>query len=814
MVFGRIAVVSGLGFGFALGLIASGCGHLPWSDSPQALAAPSAEPAAAAYKTPAAEVVRLLTGSPPPTPLVHTTSGQLALLYREPVIRLERLARTRLGLAGYRFDPGTRTSGVSPAIERIEILRIEGGQAGPRLEWRPGANEVLDHVRFSPDGRHLSALVVSDAAARLALFDVERGTSRVLDVPVNSAWGAPCSWIGSERLLCRVVPQNTGRPPAPRLEPNMIERFTEPAPTRTWSNLLESAYEDALFEHHFAVELARVGLDGRFDRLGVTPGLIQRVDPSPDGSLALLTRIERPFSRLVPASQFPSSVELWDLAANERLYASRPAGFGVEHEETEREDPRRAVWRSGSPPTLGFIEHSRTKSGAVLERWMVLESPFTQGARELARSERPIRAFGWTTAGTPHYSVTTDELAGIEVFVVGEQGPHLIWKGSSQNVYESPGRALRIDGEDSPVLEVDGKIFLAGDGIGRDGPRPFLDRFDLRTLETERVFSADPGVFEVVLAVVDVDRLGLITSRETESEPPDLQLVRGERRVSLRPIDALYPDLAGVSRFRMRYKRADGVDLSGSLYLPRSWKPGDPPLPTLVWIYPHEFSDRDQAEQLDVRAFRYHQVKGPSPLAAVVSGYAVLLNPTVPILYEGSGVNDEYLAQLVSSANAAVDHLVASGFTAPGHVAVGGRSYGAFSSANLLIHSDRFATAIAMSGAYNRTLTPFGFQHEKRSFWEATGIYTTISPFFYADRVDSPLLLVHGGADENPGTPPLQTRRFVHALIGEGAPVRYVELPEEGHHYWARESVLHAAAEMIEWLDRTIGPVPSRAGSR
>ena len=263
-------------------------------------------------------------------------------------------------------------------------------------------------------------------------------------------------------------------------------------------------------------------------------------------------------------------------------------------------------------------------------------------------------------------------------------------------------------------------IFLAGDGLGPDGPQPFLDVFDLRSRRTERIFAAEPGVFEVVLGVLDPEGPVLLTSRETESEPPNLYVVRGATRTALRPLATPYPDLANVTRRVVRYTRSDGVALSGSLYLPAGWN-GDAPLPTLVWIYPYEFSDREQAEQLDVRAFRFHKVKGPSPLAALLEGYAVLLNPTVPILYEGSGVNDDYIPQLVASVEAAVDHLVEIGVADPGRIAVAGRSYGAFSSANLLIHSRRFATAIAMSGAYNRTLTPFGFQREKRSFWEATG---------------------------------------------------------------------------------------------
>jgi dipeptidyl aminopeptidase/acylaminoacyl peptidase len=299
-----------------------------------------------------------------------------------------------------------------------------------------------------------------------------------------------------------------------------------------------------------------------------------------------------------------------------------------------------------------------------------------------------------------------------------------------------------------------------------------------------------------------------VTVRETETDAPRLFVHKGAERRALTPQSEPYPQLAGVSREVLRYQRADGVGLSGTLYLPANYRKGQK-LPTLVWIYPYEFTDQEQAEQLDLRNFRYHQVKGPSPLAAVVAGYAVLMNPTVPIMYEGSSVNDGYLAQLVSSLEAAVGHLVELGVSDPARMAVGGRSYGSFSSANLLIHSELFATAVCMSGAYNRTLTPFGFQHEKRSFWEAGEMYADISPFFHADQVKKPIILIHGGSDENAGTPPMQARRFVHALIGEGATVRYVELPAEGHHYWARENVLLAAAEMLDWLDLTIG---TRAG--
>jgi dipeptidyl aminopeptidase/acylaminoacyl peptidase len=759
--------------------------------------------AGADYREPSAAVTSLLTAAPPPEALMHARSRRVALLYREPVISLERLARPRLGLAGYRFDPRTRVSGVAPMVTRVEVIDVDAEEGNAVREWRPSGGALLEHVAFSPDGRTLSALAVTDAVARLALFDVASGRESPLVAPVNPAWGDPCAWDANDALLCRMIPSDLGLPPPERVVPTLVEHGGGPAPLRTYTNLLENAQEDALFEHWFRVEIARVGLDGSVRRVPGLGGLIERIEPSPDGNFAVLRRIERPFPRLVPARLFPHTVEVWDLRTGERRYASSRSGFGVEREQGQEEDPRRFAWKPGLPTTLGWIDRV-DEGGKRLERWLSLTEPF-RGAVEVARSERGIRGFGWTSAGTPYFFTSAEDRANVQVHVVLEGATKMIWEGNSADRYGNPGRALTIDGARGPVLEQGGRIFLAGDGLSADGPQPFLDAFDLASQRSQRLFSADPGVFEPVLGLLDPALPEFVTLRETETEPPSLQLLRGGARRALHPAPDPYPALAGASRRVLHYRRADGVALSGTLYLPAGHREGER-LPTLVWIYPYEFSDREHAEQIDLRAFRFHRVKGPSPLAAVVAGYAVLLNPTVPILHDEGSMNDDYLPQLVSSVEAALDHLTQIGVSDPARVAVAGRSYGAFSSANLLIHSKRFATAIAMSGAYNRTLTPFGFQHEKRSFWEARELYTRISPFFYADRIRVPLLLVHGGADENPGTPPIQARRFFHALVGNGTNVRYVELPHEGHHYWARENVLLAAAELIDWLDRTIGP--------
>ena len=755
-------------------------------------------PRFAGYREPAPEIVELLTAPREPEPLLHEASAQLALLFRETVLDRDRLAREWYGLAGYRFDPHTGTSGVERRVERVEIVALNGPDVAP-VVWVPAGGARLADVRFSPDGRRLSAVAVGDGPARIVLFDVGSRSEKTLAAPIQAAWGAPCDWIDAANLLCRLVLEARGAPPPPLIEPEVLEHDRGPLPLRTYSNLLDDEHEEELFEYHFASELARVGVDGGVRRVPGTRGLLANAEPSPDGTLAVVTRIERPYSRLARARSFPNRVEIWNLDESRRVYSSGAKGLGADPE-PDAPTARLFVWRAGEPTALGWL----AKGDGDAERWMAVSAPFDDGeAYEVASSADGIDRFAWTTAGTPLFS--TKRADGVEVFAVGAAGPRSIWRGASLDPNHDPGTALRIDGGRGPILERDGRIFLVGDGPSAEAPEPFLDVLDLSSGERERRFTSAPDVYETVVGVLDANGDWLVTARETESEPPNLHAIRNGKRSRLRPFPSPYPALDAAERRRVDFRRADGVELRGTLYLPAGRKDRGP-LPTLVWIYPREYADREYAEQVDVRMYRYHRVRSASPLAAVLAGYAVLVNPTMPIIGEGETLNDQYLEQLVENARAAVEHLTELGVADPARVAISGHSYGAFSTANLLVHSRIFATGIAISGAYNRTLTPFGFQHEKRSLWKATEFYARVSPFFSVDKLEAPLLLVHGGADSNPGTPPLQARRFFHALVGVGAHARYVEMPFEDHHLRARESVLHVSAEMIDWLDRTIGP--------
>ncbi len=753
-----------------------------------------------AYREPSnPAIVELLTAPQVPTGLLHAASGRGALVYRETLVPIDRIARTHLGLAGYWIDPTLRASGYDSWTQRVVVTDLRAGTTVAK--WAPTGPPALDHVEFSPDGSRLSAITFRTGAPRLVIFDIDAGRERVLSVAVNPAFGKPCTWIKADAMLCRIVPDERAEPPVPPFpSPNIIENTGGPAPTRTYGNLLDNAYEEALFEHYFEATLAVVHVDDRLRRLDATQGMLARVQPSPDGKFALVARLQRPYSHVLRATHFPRTVELWDIARGVKLAAATlPQQRGITA--TKGVPLRTFRWKSGPTATLGWIE--AVESGG--ERWVELLAPFSGTSREVTRHESGIGAFEWTNLGTPVFAQHTNRGTEVSYFVVRPDGaPERIWQGAVKDLYGNPGSAVRVDGTRGPILEFDRRIFLTSDGLGPEGPSPFVDALNLDTLKTDRIAQAPEGIYERLMGIVDPKSRLAVTVRESETEPPQVNVGTIEERRLLTVLDNPFPQLDQVERRNVRYTRADGVPLNGMLYLPRDRDPAKP-LPTLVWIYPAEYSGEELAAQVDSRRYRFHQIKEASPIAVVLAGYALLLNPTVPIIGEGETANDAYVPQLVSSMEAAINYLVEQGISDRDRMAVGGRSYGAFSTANLLVHTDLFRTGIAISGAYNRTLTPFGFQHEKRSFWEATDFYTRMSPFYLADEITEPLLLMHGGADDNPGTPTLQAQRFFHALLGNGVNVRYVVLPFERHHYRARENVLHTSAEMLDWLDRTIG---------
>jgi dipeptidyl aminopeptidase/acylaminoacyl peptidase len=442
---------------------------------------------------------------------------------------------------------------------------------------------------------------------------------------------------------------------------------------------------------------------------------------------------------------------------------------------------------------------------------MTLAAPFTGEPVELVRLGQRYAGLQWDAAeGLALVSEYDRERRWIKTWIVetakAGAAPRLLWDRSAEDRYGHPGfPLLRQTRAGEAVLQRNGDwIYLAGAGASPQGDRPFLDRLNLRTLKTERLWRADTAHYESVVALLDESATQILTRRESLTEPPNYfaRIVRGGALRALTAFKDPAPQLTGIQKRLVTYTRADGVPLSGTLYLPPGYAPGIR-LPLVMWAYPTEFASAAAAGQVSAAPNRFNLIRGPSHLFFLTQGYAVLDDPKVPIV-GGDTANNRYVEQLVMSARAAVKAVVDLGVADSSRIGVGGHSYGAFMTANLLAHSDLFRAGIARSGAYNRSLTPFGFQNEDRTFWKARNVYLAMSPFVSADSINEPILMTHGEADNNSGTFPIQSERLFAAIKGLGGTARLVMLPNESHGYAARESVLHTLAEMIEWFDRYV----------
>jgi dipeptidyl aminopeptidase/acylaminoacyl peptidase len=476
-------------------------------------------------------------------------------------------------------------------------------------------------------------------------------------------------------------------------------------------------------------------------------------------------------------------------------------------------------WRPQQPATLVWVEAlDGGDPRAEVEhrdRVLTLAAPFSGQARQIARTQLRYAGLLWLEGGLAFISDSERTTRQRRTFVFDPDQPttpwRLVWDRVTEDAYADPGSPVfqpRPGG--SAIAQTGDYIYLSGTGASPDGDRPFLDRMNLRTLQTERLWQSAADEYETFMALVDPEARRIVTRHETAVAPPNYYVrdVRSGTRTALTSFEDPAPQMRGITRQLVVYEREDGVPLNGTLYLPADHRPGQR-LPVVIWAYPREFVSADVAGQVRASDSRFTTVGGSSHLFFLTQGYAVFDGPSMPII-GGDTANNRYVEQLVMSARAAVDKVVDMGVADRDRIGVGGHSYGAFMTANLLAHSNLFRAGIARSGAYNRTLTPFGFQAEQRTFWEAPEIYAGMSPFYFAHQIRDPILFIHGEADNNSGTFPIQSERMYAAVMGHGGTTRLVMLPHESHGYAARESVMHALAEMIEWFDRFVKNAPPR----
>jgi len=776
-----------------------------------ALIAQSSASKTPGYLTPPKAIVDILDAAPLPTVVVSPTGDTIALMSRRSMPSIDEVSQPMLRLAGVRINPKTTGPHRAPSGTGITLRTITNGVERKIIV---PANARLGAISFSPDGKRFSFTNTRDTRIDLHIGDVASGQIRMVDAALNDVGGA-CNWLrDSSGLLCGFVP--TGRSPAPAPPkapsgPNIQENSGKLAPGRTYQDLLTSAYDEDLFEYYFTNQLAFVSAaDAKITPVG-KPGLVASTWMlSPNAQYILVERIKRPFSRLMPWSEFPTDVEVWNRSGEKvRAIADVPMGDVVPIRGVHT-GPRSYRWHPLDPATLVWVEAldkgDLKNQVPHRDRILTLKAPFAGEPTEVAKTEYRFGGASWTEKGTILLTEADRATRTTRTWVLNADwsGARKLWDRKQQDSYSNPGAPMVRPGKNA-ILQAGDSIYLTGAGSSPDGDRPFLDRLNLNTFATERLFRSDATSYESVVTLLDDGASRVLTRHETRMQPPNYfvsDLKAGSKR-AITELKDPHPQITAAERMLVTYKRKDGVALNGTIYLPPGYKKGER-LPMLVWAYPREFVDPDAAGQVTGSPNRFTTVGGASHLLLLTQGYAIFDGPTMPIVGPGETANDTYVDQLVASAAAAIDKAVEMGIADRQRVGVGGHSYGAFMTANLLAHSDLFAAGIARSGAYNRTLTPFGFQAETRTFWEIPRIYERMSPFWYADKINEPILLIHGEADDNSGTFPIQSERLYMALKGHGATVRYVTLPNEAHGYAARESNFHTITETLNWLDKYV----------
>ena len=770
------------------------------------------------YKLPPKEVIDIVDAPPLPRALISPRKDLMLLAEYEPMPSIAYLAHPILRIAGIRITPNINSRLQTTFYTGLVLKSIKDGRE-QRIELPPGIK--FGSPQWSYDGRWVAFSRYLDTGIEIWVVDALTGKARNMELPApNAVLTSGYSWLPDNRsLLVFAVPEGRGNTPAPPrvpVGPNVQETSGKFAKLWTYQDLLKTPFDETLFDYYATSQLLRVDVTtGQTLKLG-EPGIYSSAEFSPDGNFILVYRIKKPFSYSVPYSDFTHSVDLWDGTGKlVRTIADLPAAEEVPLNGVPT-GPREFEWQPLKAASLIWVEAldggDPEKDVPNRDKIMTISAPFEGEPKELVKIRHRysgvtwlgqkglafITEYDWKKKWETTYLINT-ELPGI--------APKKMFDLSAQDEYNAPGYPVletTLRGERIAVQDKEW-IFLSGPGSSPQGDRPFLDRLSTRTLEKTRLHESGEASYETFVAFLNPTRDSILTSSESKTEPPNYYLVnlKTKKRKPLTAFKDPAPQLTTLKKELIKYKRDDGVELSGTLYLPPGYKEGER-LPVLVWAYPLEYNDPGTAGQVRGSPNRFTFFRGTSELFFLTQGYAVLDNAQMPVVGDPKTMNDTFVEQIVMNAKAAINALDTRGVGDPKRVGVGGHSYGAFMTANLLAHCDLFAAGIARSGAYNRTLTPFGFQSERRTLWQAPQIYFKLSPFMCADKINEPILLIHGEADNNSGTFPIQSERLFQALKGFGATARLVMLPYESHGYAARESVLDVLAEMFEWFDKYV----------
>ena len=777
---------------------------------------------ASEYKIPPKAIADIVDAPLTPTMSLSPNKIDYLILSRSSLPSIEELSAPELRLAGVRINPAMNARSRRTSYTEAKLHQIGQSRSIP-LKGLPN-NAKIHSFSWSPDGKSIALAVSSNAEIHLYIANVKTGKSKMLlRSPLNLTYGAPFVWRSdSQSLIVKSVPERRGIAPKRGMKPSgptTQENLGKIAPARTYQDLLQSSYDEALFDFYFTSQIIDISIKGKKKLIG-KPGIVKRIDPSPDGNYTMIQIIHKPYSYIVPINRFPFSTQLLDKKGrmikelrDTPLAETIPIG-----RDAVLDGARSFRWRSDEGATIFYAEAldggDPRKKVSFRDELFLLKAPFTE-PQSILKTKLRFSNVMWGDSKTA--LISTRKWSERRQIIMhynsdSEESFDMIDR-LYEDRYNDPGTPMmEMNSFGRSVLVMNAtnnerKLYMSGIGASPKGDLPFVDEFEISSKSSTRLWRCESPFYERVISMVDKNKKIFITSREAKDLQPNyfLRNLSDNTDIALTAFPHPYPQMKGLYKEMLTYKRNDGVDLSATIYLPSGRKPDDGPLPLLVWAYPREFKTSKAASQVVGSPHRFSRISPTSPLVMLSYGYAVLMGATMPIIGEGdSEPNDRFVQQLVSSAQAAVDLMVEKNITTRDQVAIGGHSYGAFMTANLLSHSDIFQAGIARSGAYNRSLTPFGFQSEQRTFWEAPEIYFAMSPFMHAHKVNEPILLIHGEVDNNSGTFPVQSKRYYHALKGHGATTRLVMLPHESHGYRARESIMHMLWETASWLDKYV----------
>ena len=775
------------------------------------------------YHLPSKEILALADFERAPSVNMDTKKEYMLLSYRNTYKTLDELNQEEIRLGGLRINPITNISSTISYINNLKIRKISS-KTEVQVSGLPN-NPKIAYVSWSPNEQKIAFTNTTNTGVELWFINVVSAeATKITDANLNANLGSPYNWmIDNETLLVKVLPKNRPvlidvKKDLPKGPTVMISDGSK-SQNRTYPDLLKNKVDEDNFDALVTSELYKVSLSSAKE-LFKSQAIYTGESYSPDGKYLLLTTIKKPYSYIVPLSRFPQTTTVYDNSGNEikvvnevPLSEIMPKGFS-----SVRKGKRNMSWRSDKPATLSYVialdEGDQANKVAFRDELFQWEAPFTSEATSITKIQQRFSGIIW---GNETLAIVYDDwydTRNTKTYLINpsnpSQAPKIISDRNSQDIYADPGNfETKKNQFNREVLAIEnGTIYLIGDGNTKDGQFPFIDEFNLETLKSKRLYTSKmKDKKEDLLGIEDFKKGEVLVMIQSKNDYPNYYFRNIKSKEKLTQITFFanpFESIKDVYKEVIKYKRKDGVDLTGTLYLPVGYDlVKKEKLPLLIWAYPAEFKDKNSAGQNDKNPNEFTFPYYGSFVYWVMKGYAVLDDASFPIIGEGTTEpNDNFMAQLIDDAEAAINAVDSLGYINRKKVAIGGHSYGAFMTANLLTHSNLFACGIARSGAYNRTLTPFGFQSEQRNYWDIPTIYNEMSPFMNAEKMKTPLLLVHGDADNNPGTFTLQSERYFQALKGLGAPVRLVLLPKESHGYAAKENILHLLWEQDQFLEK------------